>query len=1426
MLLTSVSSIRAIAIFDDLCELPIERRSARARELCGADSDLLEVVERMLLEDEATDRLLDRTVSQGAARWIAADLLRSLAVGLSGDVAPPMPDHIGPYPVLGVLGGGGMGVVYEAQQARPRRSVAIKVLRARMTEPLGDASFEQEIAALGALLHPAIPQIYEAGTVGGQRYLVMELVRGQTLDLATSGRSPAERLELLVRLCAGVAFAHDAGFVHCDLKPANILVTAAGQPKILDFGLSRRDGAESALRGGTPAYMSPEQRDGSAPLGPATDIWALGVVATQVLTDALPGSAPPLPPDLRAVVDRCLAPDPRDRYPSAAALGADLARVRDHLPVTARRTPPLHHARLFLRRHRLPAAIVGGVLVLSVLVLLGTRVGAEIVARRGQADRVARAAERLELTEQRLDALVALGRDAEAQAVFESFLALPENRGTPSISRAWLHRADRARTDAAQETRALAEAYVAAMDTEDQQRALRRLAKGFAERWQWPALVEATRLLADIDPDDPTARALASLGLLARRDLAGAAATQVQPRLAQVLAHWSAAQRTGHRSGVASPVTLDGESLVALVDDPLGHIVLARPDANLTGVRSIDSGALVGHVSPLPLVVPGGNGLVVANRRGAEEPTLWRIQDGTLVPLATWDDHRVLSAVALPTAGGLQVVTGSGPYARRMTVLSEEDGWRARVADPAVDRDGSDVQDLRLADLDRDGDPELVVTLGPWRAYDVRVYDLDPLRPKARRQLGWVAGVTVLDGTDIVVAKSDLYENTWVFGEQHPFGEPPGLLRLRLNDGGGLDIVEHIDVRYPGPEPSALPLGKMFSGDLDGDGRNDLVAENGGGTLLLLRSEDGWEQLQIPGMTPLLVANVDDDPEDELVVGLPDRDREVWVLGTPGGTALPPIDRPASIPEAPPHGDPATVRVWARATDLVRMGFRDLAASTLSRHAATQHPEDAAALFTTAGELWLDTDQTDEASRAFEEAVASSPPSSPARARALSGAAAARWLDHDVAGAVRWMTSDGADVPAILRRLGLDEVPLAAPSEVSTFDGALPPSWSVLAPESFADEAVSDVVRVTAFGDQAVLATLPLRPVSREWGLVLDLDVTHVELASGVLVDLVADDGHALGVGVSGHGGANRTVRFAGCHVRDVGRFGTERPVGPGGAVPETLQLRVHHLPGAGTLCEVRDGQGRRQYRARTGLDLPPGSGDWRLDLAAYQEGSSQASMSRLALRKITLVGFEVPPTDLPAPATPSRLDRAVGYARARDPAPAREIVRAVLRDRDPTELARLRRFVRQDLDRVGPIVAEVDRGAYQELLVDSLVDAARYYRVPDIRDALTSPDIEELPLRTTAATSLAWGRARLFQALGQPERSLAELARLVHAPLTDPDDARETASEAHLMSARILWEAGRAEEARAHARAFVETSDSPDLAEQIVARQLPDLAR
>jgi len=206
---------------------------------------------------------------------------------------PGLPPRIGRYRILRLLGEGGMGAVYEAEQDSPKRTVALKVIRAGYTTGEMLRRFENETQALGRLQHPGIAQIYEAGTAetpfGRQPYFAMELVRGETLiDYCDQRRLNApQRLELMAKICDAVQHAHQRGLIHRDLKPANILVDDSGQPRILDFGVARlTDSDTQATRQtdmgqliGTLAYMSPKQVLGDPQeIDTRSDVYALGVI--------------------------------------------------------------------------------------------------------------------------------------------------------------------------------------------------------------------------------------------------------------------------------------------------------------------------------------------------------------------------------------------------------------------------------------------------------------------------------------------------------------------------------------------------------------------------------------------------------------------------------------------------------------------------------------------------------------------------------------------------------------------------------------------------------------------------------------------------------------------------------------------------------------------------------------------------------------------------------------------------------------------------------------------------------------------------------------------------------------------------------------------------------------------------------------------
>jgi len=343
--------------------------------LCAAEPELLAVV---------TDRI--------AALDAGRRLLNQLST-LSGSSTPTSdrPQHfptVPGYEILRLLGEGGMGVVYVARHVALDRLVALKTIPAGGATASAQARMRHEAAILAKLSHPNVVQVYEVGEANGQTYFSLELMLGGALDeqLLTGPMAPRAAAELIHKLAAALDATHRVGILHCDLKPANVLLAADGTPKVADFGLARQYQDDNRLTRtgtvrGTPSYMAPEQADGLiGEFGPPVDVYALGGILYELLTGRPPflaatlldtlaqvRSQEPVPPsrfnpvvprDLETICLKCLSKSPARRYPTAAALGDDIQRFLEGRPVLARRAAVPERVWRWCVRHPARAALI------------------------------------------------------------------------------------------------------------------------------------------------------------------------------------------------------------------------------------------------------------------------------------------------------------------------------------------------------------------------------------------------------------------------------------------------------------------------------------------------------------------------------------------------------------------------------------------------------------------------------------------------------------------------------------------------------------------------------------------------------------------------------------------------------------------------------------------------------------------------------------------------------------------------------------------------------------------------------------------------------------------------------------------------------------------------------------------------------------
>ncbi len=382
---------RAHALLRRAIDLAPEDRARFVDDESGTDLQLRDETRRLLVALNAAGEFLERPA------WEPAPSDAHRFVGRK----------VGEYRILGHAASGGMGDVFRAEQESPRRTVAIKCMRAGHASPTALARFALEADALGRLQHPNVAQVLSSGTFDfdgeNASYMALEwLENARTITrwAVESNASQSQRLEAFLEVCAAISHAHGRGVIHRDLKPGNILVAADGRAKVIDFGIALLRGGDRVTRDGqfvgTLGSMAPEQwTDRADALDVRTDVYGLGVTLYELLEDRPPFEIASLPiadamrmirdeppramnaadHDLALVVTTALAKQPSDRYASVEALSRDIRNVLQHRPIEAKPPSISRRVRLFARRHRTAVAAAAFVSTAVIVGSVATSVG-------------------------------------------------------------------------------------------------------------------------------------------------------------------------------------------------------------------------------------------------------------------------------------------------------------------------------------------------------------------------------------------------------------------------------------------------------------------------------------------------------------------------------------------------------------------------------------------------------------------------------------------------------------------------------------------------------------------------------------------------------------------------------------------------------------------------------------------------------------------------------------------------------------------------------------------------------------------------------------------------------------------------------------------------------------------------------------------
>jgi hypothetical protein len=1328
------------------------------------------------------------------------------------------------YVVVEELGRGGMGVVYLGTDTRLHRQVAIKVIA--LEGPTAVSRFMAEAQVTARCRHPNIVMVYSVGEENGHPYMVLELIEGESAQEMLERRPlHADRVvTLMTQVARGLAFAHSLGIIHRDLKPANILITTDGVPKIVDFGIAKPfddRGLQFRLDGdstgdttspgelvGTLHYISPEHVRGE-PTDDRGDIWSFGVTLYQLLSGRRPfdgmsqadilehlsdldrevprldTQAPGLPPALVELTHRCLEKRVELRMASAAELVVALEALspssapHDTIVVSQPARPAPRR-----RRARFVTA-----LVLATFVAV---IGGWLFARSNAGARLAPPADLY--GEARVAALAAdlrrldqEGSEKDADRLLDEFLQ--EDWAPRTLALAWLVRGDRAhaRRDGDRAEASYAAAYARASDDGTRRRALLALATVYLDRWEWDRLATVMDVYDSVPGRrDPREDELRERLWLARRDaIAASNGSSVARRVAKSMLQ-------GRSLGVevlsAVPIDLDGDGHDELVTTEGDDLVIRGGDA----LRELERHPHDGFVELYCAGRDDRGAFVVAKTRTTPRFRLVPLDGGRPVSLDRFE-LAVLGPcrwIDLDREGGDELYMLG--YRSLVRLSRDKSGtWQTRITEL-----GSVPQDLIGGDLDGDGRRELVVAVGEWRAYDVRLVRAGPdgtLQVHDRVRLGVVDGLVDLgrdgeQGARIAALKIDAWASIRSLPPSHPAGVPAGLYVLHLR-GDRLTLDRFVEL----PGWWDAHVWAVLNADVDGDGRRDVVtrlfrlSDKKNHLMVMLGQPDGgFEARVVSGIDPIAVVQSDGDGADQILARIEDTGVS-WILG--GGQDLVPPRVIPSVPGFEPSAaarrEPHIAATWQRAEQLARIGQVKVAAEALSRVAALAvSPAVRAELLRRATVLLdaagLSTTPTLEA--------LSELPSSTDLERIVSRLDA---IDDDLRHAAFAEASHRVEE---LRRSGLSLTTgeanrlsrqvdqLIGPPQAVFSGDRLPSPWRVVDPSLVHVVPGSHQLTIETLAP-GVVASLPLVGGERGITVTIDADVDRTEWSSTTFFRLAPRGRSAPGidVGIEGAGGGRVYQRVYVCGPIAMTDRRSE-PL-PDADAPVHVHIEMAIAPGRGR-CSITAGQVHVGYSFEIAA-----SSDLRWELSIWAADVTQMSSMVMQVSSIEVAGA------MPDPAPPSALD-AVALALANhEAAKARTLLRATPRDDLTTWEGR--RLTVIAADEVG------DRRAATAALTAALTEtSSRRASLRDVASLARARDGQFLPILRSAFGSRmalllaeAWETAA-YQNLDEPRVRAALLRDLDNLPRASAETRDATKSLLGYYGEALL-ESGRPDDAR-----------------------------